>query len=398
MKLKATTTHRVLGLAMGTLLAAAAAAQQQSSDDVKETTLSVPVRHAAVCPGPAVTETARCHARVVVDNSNQPLASLRPSGLTPTNLRSAYKVTATGSSSTLVAIVDAFGYPNAERDLGIYRSQFGFPACTTANGCFKKVNQSGVQGSYPPANTGWSQESALDLDMVSAICPGCSIVLVEATDNSFLNLALAVNEAAAMGAHVISNSYGGGESGSTTYEPYYNNPGIAVTVSSGDAGFGVQFPASSPHVTAVGGTSLVRSSTARGWSETAWSGAGSGCSTTYTKPTWQHDAGCANRTVADVSAIADPNTGVAVYAPIRGSRSGWLVFGGTSVAAPLIGGVYGVNGGAVTYGSNPYSHVSALYDVVSGSNGSCGGSYLCTAGPGYDGPTGLGTPHGVTAF
>jgi subtilase family serine protease len=398
MKHKANTSHRVLGLALGTLLAVTAAAQQQTSEDLKGTALSVPVRHAAVCPGPAVAETARCHSRVVVDNANQPLASLKPSGLSPTNLRSAYKVTASGSASTLIAIVDAYGYPNAESDLAVYRSQFALPPCTTANGCFKKVNQSGVSGNYPPTDTGWSQESALDLDMASAMCPGCSIVLVEATTNSFLNLALAVNQAFAMGAHVISNSYGGGESGSSTYEPYYNYAGIAVTVSSGDSGYGVQFPASSPHVTAVGGTSLVRSSTARGWSETAWSGAGSGCSTTYTKPTWQHDVGCSNRTVADVSAVADPNTGVAVYGPARRNKSGWLVFGGTSVAAPLIGGIYGVNGTAVSYGSDPYSHVSALYDVISGSNGSCGGSYLCTAVAGYDGPTGLGTPHGVKAF
>jgi subtilase family serine protease len=169
-------------------------------------------------------------------------------------------------------------------------------------------------------------------------------------------------------------------------------------VSSGDSGYGVQFPASSPHVTAVGGTSLVRSSSSRAWSETVWSGAGSGCSSVYTKPTWQKDLGCSRRTVADVSAVADPNTGVAVYGPASRTRSGWLAFGGTSVAAPLIGGIYGVNGTAVSYGSDPYSHLSALYDVTSGSNGSCGGSYLCTAVAGYDGPTGLGTPHGVTAF
>jgi subtilase family serine protease len=398
MKLKAKTTHRVLGLAMGTLLAVAAAAQQQPSADVKETALSVPVRHVAVCPGPAVAETARCHARVVVDNSDQPLTTLTPSGYSPTNLRSAYKVTGTGSSSTLIAIVDAYGYPKAESDLAVYRSQFGLSPCTTANGCFKKVNQSGVSGNYPKTNTGWSQESALDLDMASAMCPGCSLLLVEANTNGFLDLAMAVNQAAAMGAHVISNSYGGGEAGSSTYEPYYNYAGIAVTVSSGDSGYGVQFPASSPHVTAVGGTSLVRSSNARAWSETAWSGAGSGCSSVYTKPAWQKDLGCTRRTVADVSAVADPNTGVAVYGPASRTRSGWLVFGGTSVAAPLVGGIYGVNGTAVSYGSDPYSHVSALYDVTSGSNGSCGGSYLCTAVAGYDGPTGLGTPHGVTAF
>jgi subtilase family serine protease len=151
-------------------------------------------------------------------------------------------------------------------------------------------------------------------------------------------------------------------------------------------------------VIAVGGTSLKRSTSARGWSEAAWNGAGSGCSTLYAKPGWQVDSGCARRTVADVSAVADPNTGVAVYGPTSSTQSAWLVFGGTSVAAPLIGGIYGVNGGSVNYGGDPYSHVSALFDVISGSNGSCGGSYLCTAKTGYDGPTGLGTPNGAGGF
>jgi subtilase family serine protease len=326
------------------------------------------------------------------------MAALTPSGFSPSDLRSAYNVTGTGASSTVIAIVDAFGYPNAERDLGTYRSQFGLPACTTANGCFKKVNQRGVQGSYPTTNTGWSQETALDLDMASAMCPGCTLLLVEADSATFQNLATAVNTAAAMGAHAISNSYGGGESGSSSFEPFYNYAGIAVTVSSGDGGFGVEFPASSPHVTAVGGTSLVRSSNSRGWSETAWSGAGSGCSAVYAKPTWQTDSGCARRTVADVSAVADPNTGVAVFGPANSRSSAWLVFGGTSVAAPLIAGIYGVNGTAVNHGNDPYRHVSSLNDVTSGSNGSCGGSYLCTAVVGFDGPTGLGTPSGIAAF
>lgn len=260
------------------------------------------------------------------------------------------------------------------------------------------MNQNGVAGSYPRTDTGWSQEAALDLDMASAMCPNCGILLVEATSNSFSNLAAAVNTAAGLGAHVISNSYGGGESGSSSYASAYDHSGVAITVSSGDSGYGVQFPASARTVTAVGGTSLTRSSNSRGWTETVWSGAGSGCSTVYAKPTWQLDAGCAKRTVADVSAVADPNTGVAVYGPVNRTRSGWLVFGGTSVAAPLIGGVYGVNGGNVAYGSDPYSHASALFDVTSGSNGSCGGTYLCTAVVGYDGPTGLGTPGGTTAF
>jgi subtilase family serine protease len=141
------------------------------------------------------------------------------------------------------------------------------------------------------------------------------------------------------------------------------------------------------------------SGTTRGFTETAWVDAGSGCSTVYAKPTWQKDTGCAKRTVADVSAIADPNTGVAVFGPSgRGNRSAWLVFGGTSVASPLIAGVYGVNDTAVNHGEDPYNHTANLNDVTSGSNGRCSPSYLCTAGVGYDGPTGLGTPNGVIAF
>ena len=355
-------------------------------------------RSAEVCPGPTAGQTARCHARVVVDSSGQPQITAVPAGYGPADLRSAYGVGGSGSLSTVIAVVDAFGYPNAEADLATYRAQYGLPACTTANGCFKKVNQNGQQGSYPAFNLGWAQETALDLDMVSAMCPGCSILLVQANSNSFQNLGIAETTAAAMGAHAISNSYGGSESGSSPYEPFYNYAGIAVTVSSGDSGYGVQFPASSPHVTAVGGTRLVRGGGTRGWTETAWSGAGSGCSSTYSKPAWQTDTGCSRRTVADVSAVADPGTGVAVYGPRSRNRAAWFVFGGTSVAAPVIAGVYGVKNTAVNYGSDPYNHTSALYDVTSGSNGSCGGSYLCTAKVGYDGPTGLGTPHDVTAF
>jgi subtilase family serine protease len=279
----------------------------------------------------------------------------------------------------------------------MYRSTFGLPACTTANGCFRKVNQTGGT-TFPSTDVGWDQEQALDLDMASAICPSCKILLVQATSATFANLAAAVNEAARLGAHVISNSYGGGESGSTSVESSYNHPGIAITASSGDGGFGVEFPASSPHVTAVGGTSLRTASNTRGWTETVWSGAGSGCSTTYAKPSWQHDASCSRRTVADVAAVADPNTGVAVFAPTSSTASSFLVFGGTSVAAPLVGAVYGLNGGSVNFGADPYSHTSALFDVTSGSNGSCGGTYLCTGKVGYDGPTGLGTPNGTAAF
>jgi hypothetical protein len=362
--------------------------------------------HRAVC-GPAVGRAARCHAHIVTDATGKVLSQSKeallalaaaPAGYGPGDLRDAYKLGSTGNSSTIVAIVDAYGYSNAESDLATYRAQFGLPACTTANGCFKKLNQSGQQGNYPRDDTGWSQETALDLDMASAMCPACKLYLVEANSNSFANLAAAENTAARLGAHAISNSYGGGESGSQSYESAYNHSGIAITVSSGDSGYGVEFPASSPHVTAVGGTSLARASNARGWSETVWSGTGSGCSGVYAKPSWQTDVGCGKRTVADVSAVADPNTGVAVYGPASPKRSAWLVFGGTSVAAPLIAGIYGASGGAVTYGSDPYASTIALFDVTSGTNGKCNVSYLCTGKPGYDGPSGLGTANGSGAF
>jgi subtilase family serine protease len=237
--------------------------------------------------------------------------------------------------------------------------------------------------------------------MVSAICPNCHILLVEASSNSFANLAAAVDRAAnTPGVVAISNSYGGSEYGSeVTDQQHYNHPGIAVTVSSGDGGFGVEFPAASQYVTAVGGTHLTHSGSS--FTETAWNGAGSGCSSYIAKPLWQTDAGCSRRTVADVSAVADPSTGVAVYDTYGFGRhgGGWLVFGGTSVAAPIIGAVYALAGntGSIQYGGFSYGNLGSLYDVLSGSNGNCG-SYLCNAGAGYDGPTGNGSPRGIGAF
>ena len=359
--------------------------------------------HARVCPGAAVG-AARCHSWVTVDASGTPLATSGPSGYGPADLQSAYALAAASAANgagATIAIVDAYDDPKAEADLGVYRSQYGLPACTTANGCFKKINQSG--GTKPPrANGSWAQEISLDLDMASAICPNCKILLVEASTNSFANLAAAVDQAAKTpGVVAISNSYGGSEYATeVTDQAHYNHPGIAITVSSGDNGYGVEFPAASQYVTAVGGTNLVRSSTGRGWTETVWNGAGSGCSAYITKPSWQTDAGCARRTVADVSAVADPNTGVAVYDSYAyNGASGWMVFGGTSVAAPIIASVYALAGNtaSINYGSFSYSHTTSLFDVTSGSNGTCG-SYLCTGGAGFDGPTGNGTPNGIGAF
>ena len=357
---------------------------------------------ARVCPGPAPAGSARCHSLVRVDANGQPAVTSTPSGLKPADLQAAYKLpSATAGSGQTFAIVDAYDDPKAESDLAVYRTQFGLPACTTANGCFRKVDQTGGT-KYPRGNQGWAEEISLDLDMASAICPSCKILLVEASSNSFANLSASVDEAAKLGANAISNSYGGSEySSEVSDQAHYNHPGIAITVSSGDGGYGVEFPAASQYVTAVGGTSLTRNTSTRGWNETVWSGAGSGCSAYITKPTWQLDALCSRRTVADVSAVADPNTGVAVYDSYayRGSK-GWLVFGGTSVASPIIASVYVLAGntGSINYGSYSYSHLASMNDVTSGSNGSCGGSYLCTGTAGYDGPTGNGTPNGTGGF
>ena len=235
--------------------------------------------------------------------------------------------------------------------------------------------------------------------MASAMCPGCKLVLVEASSASFANLATAVNTAAGLaGVTVISNSYGGSETGSASYAGAYNHAGKAITASTGDSGYGVSFPASAPSVIAVGGTRLVRDTSARGWGETAWTSGGSGCSSVYAKPSFQSDPLCTQRMEADVSAVGDPATGVAVYGPTSRRQSGWLVFGGTSVSAPLIGGIYGVTGHTPNGPASIYANLAALNDITGGSNGSCGGTYFCTAGPGYDGPTGNGTPNGPAAF
>jgi subtilase family serine protease len=353
----------------------------------------------AVC-APNGNGFAHCHARVVTDSAGKPAATSGPAGYAPADLVGAYglaSLAASAGSGRTVAIVDAYGDPNAASDLAVYRSRFGLPACTVASGCFRQVDQNGGSN-LPRGNTGWAEEISLDLDMVSAICPNCRILLVEASSASMTALGSAVNTAARLGASAISNSYGGNEFSSelSTESAYYRHPGIAITVSSGDSGYGAEFPAASQYVTAVGGTSLQRAANARGFSEAAWSGAGSGCSAYEPKPGWQHDSGCARRSIADVSAVADPNTGVSVYDTYH--DGGWLVFGGTSVASPIVAGVYALAGGTPNYGADPYAAPGSLFDVSSGSNGTCGGGYLCTAVTGYDGPTGLGTPNGAGAF
>lgn len=329
-------------------------------------------------------------------------AGALPEGLGPAEIQDAYDLAADGGAGQTIAIVDAFDDPTAEVDLGIYRAQYGLPACTSANGCFRKVDQRGGT-EYPEPDTDWAGEISLDLDMVSAAAPSARILLVEADDSSPENLAAAVDQAIAMGAKFVSNSYGAFESAvdTTMVDAAYNHPGVAIVAAAGDEGYGVLYPAASQYVTAVGGTALVRDpDSERGWSETAWTGTGSGCSEYQPKPDFQNDTLCEGRTVVDVAALADPETGAAVYQTY--GNGGWTVIGGTSASAPIIAGVY-AQAGTPEPGTYPNSYPYAagpdtLHDITAGTNGACDHPYLCNATAGYDGPTGVGTPNGPAAF
>jgi subtilase family serine protease len=335
---------------------------------------------------------AACHARVRITAEGIVDYAAKPSGFGPADLQSAYQVDPSLGAGATIAIIDAQDAPRAEQDLGVYRRGFGLEPCTSANQCFRKVNQSGHASPLPAADPGWSSEIMLDLEMASAVCPRCNLLLVEASSPSMADLGAAVDTAVSLGASVVSNSYGGPEGkDQLPADTHYRHPGVQVFVSAGDNGYAAEYPASSPYVTAVGGTALKKSATTRGWSERAWGGTGSGCSTFEPKPSWQRDARCAYRTVADVAAVADPATGVAVYDTYGGN--GWAVYGGTSAAAPIVAGIMANAGHAADDASLIYAHPTAFHDVTSGTNGSCG-SYLCAAGRGYDGPTGLGTPNG----
>ncbi len=345
-------------------------------------------------------------------------------GLTPQLLHSAYALPneTLVSSAQTVAVVDAYNDPTAEADLGVYDRQFGLPACTTANGCFRKLNQLGRTSPLPSTQGGWATEISLDVQMAHAICQSCRVLLVEANSESFANLGTAVNAAVTAGASEISNSYGGPESSYyTNYNAPYNHPGIVVTASSGDCGHfnegcqsanAANFPSDSPDVVAVGGTTLAESGET--WSSTAWGGGGSGCSQVFAAPLWQTQAanfsatGCSTgRSVADVAAVADPYSGVDIYdgtSSGSGTATGWGVVGGTSAASPIVAAEFGLAGGsdgaeypAATLYSN-LGNASVLYDVSSGSNGSCSATTSCRAAVGFDGPSGVGSPVGLSAF
>ncbi len=391
-------------LGAGALAVTALTAGVQGADAASPHLTHLTGLHAKrVCTATPTAGHATCFAKVLVNKKGaSPQASTPLStALSPTQLKNAYKLTSTNGGGRTVAIVDAYGYPNLERDLSTYRSYYGMTPCTTANGCLKILDQNGGT-SYPRTDVGWDQEQALDVDAVSAACPDCKIVVVQASTSSFANLGTAVITASKQsGVVAISNSSGGGDAADSTYGKYYNHPGVAVTASTGDNGYkGGSYPASSSYVTAVGGTSLVAASNSRGWTETVWSGAGSGCST-YNTQTFQSgvNTGCGTyRAMADVSAAADPNTGgLSVYAPTSRTSSTWSQYGGTSEASPIIASVYALAGGGYS-NATPYSHTSSLFDVTSGSNGSCSPAQLCNGEVGWDGPTGLGTPNGTGAF
>jgi hypothetical protein len=330
-------------------------------------------------------------------------------GLDPANLREAYKLPETGGSGQTVAIVDAYNDPKAEANLAVYREKYGLGSCTRANGCFKKVNQKGESSEneeasiYPAEEAEWSLEISLDLDMVSAVCKECHIVLVEAKESSFQDMDEAEDEAAGLkGTTEISNSWGSSErSAETSEDTYFVHPGIPITFSAGDTGDVVKYPAASGDVIAVGGTTLKKAENSRGWTETVWSGSGGGCSTYEEKPPWQVDKACSNRTDNDVAADASKESPVSVYDSYV--YPGWENVWGTSAASPIISGIeaHATSATKTLSGDAFYKKPTMLFHISEGSNGSCGSEsestyYLCHATKeGYNGPTGEGTPDDI---
>ncbi|MCC7104340.1 MAG: hypothetical protein IT307_04290 [Chloroflexi bacterium] len=396
------------GVATAPTSTSAAAAQPSTTEQLRPRTPPT-TQNERVCGAPAQGK-AQCLSRIIVDQGARPFAAAVPNGYGPLQFTKAYGL-AGPSANTIVAIVDAYDHPNIQSDLDTYSDTFGIPrlpACTTGIAastvpCFQKVDQNGGQ-SYPATNSGWAVEIALDVEVLHGICPACRILLVEADSEYNVDLDAAVDRAVALGARVVSNSYGSLEDPDQTVEDsHFDRLGIAFVASSGDDGYGVSYPASSRFVTAAGGTTLHLSSDSSYRGESVWSGSGSGCSRYESKPVWQTDSACRNRTVADVAADADPATGAAVYSSVAyQGRSGWFVVGGTSLSAPIVSAVYALAGplpSSVRGNSVPYAQFSAsnFRDVRSGRNGSCL-TYLCKGVSGYDGPTGLGTPLGIGGF
>jgi subtilase family serine protease len=355
----------------------------------------------SVCGPSRYSYRARCMMLVRDDPaSRERRPDGSPAGYGPAELQAAYNFDPAGGSGVTVAVVDPYDDPNLEPDLQVYRTQYGLPPCTTQNGCFRKVNEKGGT-KYPKPSATWASEESLDVDMVSANCPNCTILVVEANDENYSSLGAAVAEAASLGAATIGNSYGGPEFKNEDLK----SPGYAqsrpVTASAGDDAYGGQWPAALDSVISVGGTTLTEGGGSRGWTETVWSGTGGGCTTHSTKPSWQNDSGCKNRTMNDLAYVADPDTGVAFYDSYE--ADGWGVSGGTSVSAPAIAAMIAAAGNAASIRNPGWiwtgSHSpGVLNDITSGSDGNCSPPYLCNGETGYDGPSGWGTPNGLGAL
>ncbi len=382
-------------------------------------------KHKSVCqtnnPG-----RARCHTEIVTNDVGTPQSTNTPyvGSMGPVQFHTGYNLpctpggpvqsicqTPSGWSPQTIAVVVAYRAPTIENDLQVYSATYGLPSCTQANGCLRIVNQNGGSSRPPIVDSGWALETSLDIEVAHAICQTCKILLVEANSNRISDLAAAVNTAANLGATAISNSYGANEwSSETAWDGLFNHPGVAVTASSGDSGYGTSYPASSPYVVSVGGTTLQLYSDSTYASESVWSGAGSGCSSYETANTWQtglsnwDQTNClSKRASADVAADADPNTGASVYdsTPYIGF-SGWWQVGGTSLASPIIASIFALTGG-ITNNADASSIIYSSFastnshDITTGTNGICTTS-MCSALAGFDGPTGMGTPNGIAGF
>lgn len=346
-----------------------------------------------VCPGPAAPGDSRCHAWIL-----RPDASGAPTGLSPATIKSVYafSTSLTAGAGKTIAIVDAYNDPTAESDLAVFDSQYGLPSCTTANGCFKKVNQSGGS-SYPKTNSGWALEISLDVQWAHAIAPGAHVLLVEASSNSFTNLLTAERYAAAH-ANDVSNSWGGGEfSGETSYDSNFVHSGVGFFVSAGDAGLPAEYPSASPNVISVGGTTLNFNSNGTLASETGWSSGGGGCSAYETANAAQSafsgyaQANCGGkRATPDVSLDADPASGVSVYDSTNyNGQSGWWTVGGTSASSPMWAARSADSSAAVVNASYVYASNITFRDITSGNNGApCLKGYdLCSGRGSWTGAT-----------
>ncbi|MHB8465154.1 MAG: S53 family peptidase [Acidimicrobiales bacterium] len=390
--------------------------------------LDTPVLHPmSMCPN--LPSGIHCDAMVMADPSGNIAYVGKPTGYSPQDLWSAYDLTpyvTTRGAGQTIGIVTVFDNPKLEQDLAVYRAYYHLAPCTTASGCLRIVDELGNASTAIPTISGQTGltgqsveeiagELSLDVDMASAICPKCHILVVEAYTEGGpgvpvanigpKDLAQAANTAARLGANVVSTSYGGLDGldpSETVDDALYNTPTAAQLASSGDSGYGTEYPAASQYVLAAGGTTLKRDKkSTRGWAETAWTSAGSGCSTVEPKPSWQRDGLCPHRMVSDVSAVADPSTGVAVYNTfVAHGGGGWTTTGGTSASSPLLAGIIGLagNGSTMHGAAYPYAHRNGIRDIQGGYNKRGCGDYTCRGDIGFDGPTGLGSPIGIAGL